>query len=69
MLPLGVACVEHLFSKMKLIKTCLRSELGETTLGILLQISTVSMIGFDNDKYEYFVDKLKHLNLQMRMKL
>ena len=67
--PLSVACVEHLFSKIKLIKICLRSQLGETTLGSLLQTSTESMIGFDDDQYEYFVDELKCLNSQMRVKL
>ena len=32
---LSVAYVECLFSKMKLIKTCLRNQLVETTLGSL----------------------------------
>ena len=36
MFPLSVACVKHLFSKMKLIKTRLRNQLGETTLDSLL---------------------------------
>ena len=67
--PLSITCVEHLFSMMKLIKTRLRKQLGETTLDSLLQISTEYPTGFDNDEYEYFVDELKRLNPQMRTKL
>ena len=69
MLPLDIACVTRLSSEVRLIKTYLRNQLGETTLGSLLQTSTESTIGFDDDEYEYFVHKLKRLNLQMRMKL
>ena len=54
------ACVEHLFFKMKLTKTCLRNQLGETTLDSPLQITTESSTGFNDDKYNYFVDQLKH---------
>ena len=63
------ACVKHLFFKMKLTKTCLRNQLGETTLDSLLQISTESSTGFNDDKYKHFVDQLKHWNLQMRIDL
>ena len=56
MFPLSVACVERLFYKMKLIKTRLRNQLGETTLDNLLRISTESPTGYDDDEYEYFVD-------------
>ena len=52
-------CVEHLFSKMKLRKTNLRNHPGETTLDSLLQISTESPTGFDDDEYKYFVVELK----------
>ena len=69
MFPLSVACVEHLFCKMKLIKTCLRNQLGETTLDSLLRISTESPTGFNDDEYKYFVDELKRLNLHMKIKL
>ena len=67
--PLSVACVYCFSSKMKLMKTCLRNQLGETTLRGLLQTSTESTIGFDHNEYEYFAHKLKRLNSQMRMKL
>ena len=66
MFPFNIACVEHLFSKMKPIKTRLRNQLGETTLDSQLQISTESLTGFDDDEYKYFVDEVKRL---MRIKL
>ena len=50
MFPLSAACVEHLFSKIKLIEAPLRNQLGETTLDSLLRISTESSNGFDDDK-------------------
>ena len=50
MFLLSVTCVEHLFSKMKLIEALLRNQLGETTLDSLLRISTESSNGFDDDK-------------------
>ena len=67
MFLLRVACVERLFSKMKLIKTRLRNQLGETTLDSLLRILTETPPGFDDDKYKYFIDELKRLNPQMRI--
>ena len=63
MFPLRVACAKHLFSKMKLIKTCLRNQLGETNLDSLLWISTESPTGFKDDEYKYFVDEMKCLTL------
>ena len=69
MFPLSVACVECLFSKMKLIKTRVRNQLGETTLGSLLRLSFESLTGFGDDEYKYFVDELKCLNPQMRINL
>ena len=40
MFLLSVTCVERLFSKMKLIKTRLRNQLGQLSLDSLLRIST-----------------------------
>ena len=69
MFPLSVACVERLISKMKLMKTRLRNQLGETTLDRLLRISAGTPTGFDDDKCKYYVDELKRLNPQIRIKL
>ena len=66
--PLSVACVERLFSKMKLIKTRLRNQLGQTTLDSLLRISTESPDAFQDDEFEFFANELKRLNPNMRMK-
>ena len=68
MFPLSVACVERLFSKMKLIKTRLRNQLGQTTLDSLLRISTESPDAFQDDEFEFFANELKRLNPNMRMK-
>ena len=38
--PLSTACIERLFCKMKLIKTRLRNNLSQSTLGNLLFIAT-----------------------------
>ena len=59
MFPLSVACVEHLFCNIKLIKTCLRNQIGETTVDSLLRVSTASLTGFNDGKYQYFIDELK----------
>ena len=48
-LSISAACVERLFSKMKLIKTRLRSKLGQVKLDQSLRIGTDSpKEGFDN---------------------
>ena len=48
--PISVACVERLFSKMKLIKTCLRNKLAQVKLDQLLHIGTESPHnGFDDN--------------------
>ena len=68
--PISTACVERLFSKMKLIKTCSRNKLAQVKLDQLLRISTESPHdGFDDNVYEYFVDELKKLNPNMRIKI
>ena len=58
--PLNAACVERLFSRMKLIKTRLRNQLSQVRLDQLLRISTESPKDDYNDNvYEYFVDELQ----------
>ena len=68
--PLSAACVERLFSKLKLVKNRLRNQLSQTTLERLLMIGTESpKDGFDDAVLESFVDELKHRNPKMRIKL
>ena len=69
MFPLSVACVERSFSKMKLIKTRLRNQLGQSSLDSLLRISTESPQHFQDNEYELFVDELNRLNPKLRIKL
>ena len=40
MFPLSVACAERLFSKMKLIKTNLWNQFGQSSLDSMLHIET-----------------------------
>ena len=67
--PLSTACVERLFSKMKLIKTCLRNHLSQSTLKNLLFTATEAPKDFHDDHYEHFVNELKRINPKMRIKL
>ena len=67
MFPLSVSCVERLFHVMKLVKTRLRNQLGQTTLESLLRISTEAKETFLDEEYEFFVDELKRLNPKLRM--
>ena len=66
----GSLCWAFIFQD-ELRKTNLRNHPGETTLDSLLQISTESPTGFDDDEYKYFVVelKLKWGYAQMRIKL
>ena len=69
MFPLSVACVERLFSKMKLIKIRLRIQLRQLSLDSLLSISTEGPKKFQDDEYKFFVDELKRLSPNLRIKL
>ena len=65
--PLSVACVERLFLRMKLIKTCLKYQLSQVRLNQFLRIATeLHKDGYDNNVYEYFDDELKHAKTQTR---
>ena len=67
--PLCTACIERLFSKMKLIKTRLRNNLSQSTLENLLFIATEAPKDFQDDHHKHFVNELKRLNPKMRIKL
>ena len=64
---LRVAWVQRLFSKIKLIKTRLRNQLGQSSPNSLLHIYTEGQWKFQ--KYAFFVNELKRLNPKLRMKL
>ena len=68
--PLSAACVERLFSKMKIVKNRLRNSLSNATLESLLLIATESQkAGFEDDVLEQFVDELKKRNPNMSLKI
>ena len=55
--PLRVACVEHFFSRLKLVKTRLKNQLSQTTLECLLRITTESpKEGFSDTQDKYSVN-------------
>ena len=67
--PISIACVEHLFSRMKLVKMRLHNQLKQTTLDSLSRIATESKLnGFTNGDFNHFVNELKQLNPNMRLK-
>ena len=66
--PLSTACIGRLFSKMKLIKTRLRNNLSQSTLENLLFIATEAQEDFHDDHYKHFVNDLKRLNPNVRIK-
>ena len=67
--PISIACVERLFSRMKLVKTRLRNQLKQTSLDALLRISTEAKDGFTDMEYELFVDELKRCNPNIKLSL
>ena len=54
---------------MKLVKTRLRNQLGQLFLNSLLHISAEGPENFQDDEYKFFVDQLKRLNPNLRIKL
>ena len=56
--PISVACVERLFSRMKLQKTQLHNRMLDCTLDHLLFIGMELKKGFDDDDLERIVDLL-----------
>ena len=62
--------MERLFSKLKLVKNCLRNQSSQTALESHLMIATESpKDGFDEIIFERFVDELKIKHPKMRIKL
>ena len=60
--PNCIACMEHLFSRNKLVKTSLCSQLKQTTLDSLLGMATeLPLNGFTNGNFDHFVDELMQL--------
>ena len=59
---LSTACVKRFFSKIKLVKTWPRNQLLQVNLENLLFIATEApKTGFNNSKYDFFVDELKKI--------
>ena len=69
--PISIACVERLFSRMKLVKMRLCNQLKQTTLDSLLRIATeLTLNGVTTDgDFDHFVNELKRLNPNMRLKI
>ena len=68
--PISIACIERLFSRMKLVKTRLHNQMKQATLDSLLCIVTeIPSDGFNDEDFDFFVDKLKRLNPNMWLKL
>ena len=66
---LSVACVERVFSKIKLIKRRLCNNLSQVSLDSLICISVEAPDEFSDTEYEFFVDEFKRLNPKMRIDL
>ena len=62
--PLNTARV---FSKMKLIKTCLRKHLSQSTLENLLFNEIEARQDFQNDHYEHFINGHQRLKTNTRI--
>ena len=64
----SLSYVQRFFSKRNLVKTYFRTQSKQTNLENKLNISTESPKEVFNDTvFQYFVDELKHCNLDMRM--
>lgn len=59
-LPVTTATVERTFSSMKLIKTCLRSRMGENTLEHTMRICIEGPDRLSNETLEAVIDHYKH---------
>ena len=53
---MGTASIEHSFSQMKMIKTQLKSHLGEANLSHLMKITIESLETLSDEELEQIVD-------------
>ena len=66
----SLSCIQKFFSKIKLVKTSLHTQLKQNNLENQLHISTESLKeGFNDTVFLHFVDELKACNLDIRMDL
>ena len=66
----SLSCIQRFFSKMKMVKTLLRTQLKQTNLENRLHISTkIPKEGFNDTIFQHFVNKLKNCNSDIRMEL
>ena len=65
----SLSYVKIFFSKRKLGKTLLRTQLKQTNLENRLLISIESAKGFNDTVFQHFVDELKHRNSDIQMDL
>ena len=64
----SLSCVPRFFSEMKLVKTSLHTQLKQTNMDNWLHISTeIPKEGFGDTVFQYFMDELRHCNLDMPM--
>ena len=65
----SLSCVQRLFSKMKLVKTSLHTQLKHTNLENRFNISAENPKGFNDIAFQHSVDELKHCNPYIGMDL
>ena len=63
-------CIQSFFSKMKLVKTSLHTQLNQANLENKLHISTEGPTeGFNDSVFQHYLDELKRCNSNMRIEL
>ena len=66
----GLSCIQSSFSKMKLVKTLVRTELKRTNLENRLCTSTETpKERFDDTVFQHLLDELNHCNSDVRIDL
>ena len=67
--PISIACAEHLFSRMKLVKTRLPNQLKQTTLEANSIANESPLSDFTSGDFDHFVEELKQLNPNMGLNI